>query len=263
MFHKSPFLLAAPILGVLFLLFIWPALKQVFRGLGGQPEQLGAALYTGRSNAISQTGRPGVQEAALSSSAWISREPVVVEPAPTALDLPWTVAPQAPVDPVFEAFMLSVIDGQAGIARGMYITDKLALPILQQPAKDATYVSSKDGTVTQFSSAAEQGTTGLLAHNYLSGILFYTLAEGDVVNIIYGDGYVRRYAISGIHQYQRLDFTRLSGDFIDLSTGERQTSNQVFSRFYAGGDRVTMQTCLERNGNASWGLTFVVAEPIP
>ena len=70
----------------------------------------------------------------------------------------------------------------------MYIPDVLALPVVQQPAGDAGYVSDHDNEATQFAMASQYGNIGLLAHNYLSGRLFSRLAIGEEVRLVYGDG---------------------------------------------------------------------------
>jgi hypothetical protein len=94
------------------------------------------------------------------------------------------------------------------------------------------------------------------------GQKFYEVEIGEYIAIIYGDGDVRRYEVTGIYQFQKLNLGSLTSDFIDLLTKEQVTSTQIFNRFYTGTDQVTLQTCLERDGQPSWGLTFFVAEPV-
>ena len=138
----------------------------------------------------------------------------------------------------------------------------LALPIIQQPSDDPAYVSYFPGTVTQFQMAARAGTIGLMAHNFLSGNLFFDLEVGQEFSIIYGDGNTQSYVISDSFQYQAQDPDSVYSDFIDLETEERLSSNQLFDRVYGGKHHVTFQTCIEKDGNPTWGRLFVIATPL-
>jgi hypothetical protein len=173
---------------------------------------------------------------------------------------PPTSAPQT--SPALARFITRVADGQAKVVRGVYAAGILALQVIQQPDKDWTYVSEVQGNATEFQNAANNGVIGLLAHNYLSGRLFYNLKSGDQIGIVYGDSLVKYYRVSGSYQYQKLDPNDLSSKLVDLSNGATVTSGQVFEKFYSGGDHVTLQTCLEKNGISTWGLYFVVAQPV-
>jgi hypothetical protein len=172
------------------------------------------------------------------------------------------VMPSAPQVPSSEAFVASVVNGEAGVVRGVYVPGVLALPVRQQPANNPAYVSPEDGVATQFASAAALGVTGLLAHNYLAGADFFKLAEEQEVRIVYGDGAVKPYRVTMIYRFQALDPYSPYSDFVDLSTGETLSVGQVFTMVYAGGDHVTFQTCIANNGNASWGRLFVIATPV-
>lgn len=159
-------------------------------------------------------------------------------------------------------FVAQVYDGDAGTIRGVYIQDVFALPVIQQPSGDIAFVSDEDQMITEFQSAAQSGVTGLLAHNYLSGALFYNIELSDEVFIVYGNGTIRRYMVNQISQYQRLERSNLRSSFVDLNTSETLTSDQVFSRYYRGAHRVTFQTCLARSGYSNWGLQFTQAQSI-
>ena len=178
------------------------------------------------------------------------------------------ISPPAPptgaqkISPGFARFIRQVADGQAKVVRGVYVEGVLALHVVQQPAKDWAYVSGVLGNATEFQNAESNGIIGLLAHNYLSGRLFYDLKIGDQIGVVYGDGSVKNYRVSGSFQYQKLDPNDLSSKLVDLSTDSIITSGQVFEKFYAGSDHVTFQTCLEKNGVSTWGLYFVVAQPV-
>jgi hypothetical protein len=162
----------------------------------------------------------------------------------------------------FKQFIQVVSDGQAGVPRGVYAQDTLALPIIQQPANNPLYVSNKLGLATQYSRAAQYGVTGILAHNYLSGESFDRLTLGQTVVIVYGDRATRLYQVREIHRFQKIDRADHESDYLDLASGNLLNTAQVFTQFYRGGEHVTFQTCLKGEGIWNWGLVFVVAEPI-
>ncbi len=176
-----------------------------------------------------------------------------------------TAAPTPRATPQLSAelarFIRQVINGQAGVVRGIYVEGILALHVVQQPDGDWAYVSTELGNATEFQNATKNGIIGLLAHNFLSGRLFYNLKPGEQIGIIYGDGVVKYYRVSGEYKYQKLAPNDLSSELVDLSTGGVVSSGQVFERFYDGTDHITLQTCLEKNGLSTWGLYFVVALP--
>jgi hypothetical protein len=165
------------------------------------------------------------------------------------------------VVPAFDTFVKSVTDGSNGV-RGVYVPGLFALSVRQQPAGNAGYVSTAANTVTQFGMAANYGVTGLLAHNYLAGRSFSALVAGQVVSVVYGDGSVKKYAVSGIYQFQALDPTNPSSDFVNLNTGARLTASNLFGQMYGGAGHLTFQTCIARDGNSSWGRLFIIATPI-
>lgn len=161
-----------------------------------------------------------------------------------------------------DRFIAQVSDDQTRDSlRGVHVAGALALRVEQQPVGEAIYVSSLRGVATQFRSAAQNGVTGLLAHNYLSGKLFYRLKLGQEVHLVYGSGALKSYRVAKIERYQKLDPGSLRSDLIELRTGKRLTTDQVFKRYYSGSDHVTFQTCLANEGISNWGLTFIVAEP--
>jgi len=180
--------------------------------------------------------------------------------APTAVP---TAAPtQAPVVP--PELVARWVNGQAGLLVGVYVEGKLALPVVQQPAGQSGYVSERDEVLTQFAPASDYGVTGLLAHNFLSGAQFFALAAGDPVALVYGDGSIRRFQIIHALRYQALQPTNTYSDFIDLADpdGRRISSTEVFRRVYMEAGRIVFQTCIEANGNPSWGRLFVIGEEI-
>jgi hypothetical protein len=159
-------------------------------------------------------------------------------------------------------FINDVQNGESDTIRGVFVENIFALPIIQQPEGDISFVSPDNHIITEFRSATAYGVTGLLAHNYLSGDLFYKLETGQEITIVFGDGKIRRYQIEGYSQFQRVEPSNLRSRFIDLSNEDDLTSDQVFDRFYRGSHRVTFQTCLARYGVSNWGLTFFTALPI-
>jgi len=165
--------------------------------------------------------------------------------------------------PTFSEFSKSVQNNQAGVLRGVYISDVLALPIVQQPAGSAGYVSFNDGEITQFGLASQFGNVGLLAHNNLSGSLFSKLAAGQEVRLVYGDGKVEYFVIKQTLKYQALQPTSPYSSFRDLTNDENLTAEQLFNKVYRGDRHITFQTCIEANGNLSWGRLFVIAAPRP
>jgi hypothetical protein len=165
------------------------------------------------------------------------------------------------VFPEFAEFSKTVQNSQADELRGVYVREVLALPIVQQAAGNAGYVSSDDGEVTQFGMAAQSGNVGLLAHNHLSGRLFSQLAVGQEVRLVYGNGKVEYFVITQILQFQALQPTSLYSSFRDLSTNETLTAEQLFNRVYRGDRHVTFQTCIANSESLSWGRLFVIATP--
>jgi len=165
--------------------------------------------------------------------------------------------------PDFAQFSASVQNNQPDVLRGVYVPDVLALPVVQQPAGNAGYVSFNDGEITQFGMAAQFGNVGLLAHNNLSGKLFSQLAVGQNVRLVYGDGRVEYFVITQILSFQALEPTSPYSSFLDLTTNDNLSAEQLFKKVYRGDRHVTFQTCIEGPGSLSWGRLFVIAEPRP
>lgn len=170
-------------------------------------------------------------------------------------------AAAAAVLPPYDRFVSVLSNGQAGVVRGVYVPGVLAMRVAQQPAGNPLFVSAVANVATQFS-IASPGVTGLVAHNYSSGGLFFNLATGQEVRVVYGDGTVKRYLVTSISQYQALDPNSPYSNFLELNTGATLTSTDVFNKFYTGGQHVTFQTCIAQDGNLTWGRLFVVATPL-
>jgi hypothetical protein len=163
--------------------------------------------------------------------------------------------------PDFPAFYNPIQNGEADALRGVYVSNVLALPIVQQPDNDPYYVSSHDGEATQFSIASQYGNIGLLAHNNLSGNSFSKLSVGQEVELVYRDGRVEDFIVTRVLRFQALQPQSQQSSFLDLDNSETLSANQMFNRVYTGSRHLTFQTCIKANGNASWGRLFVVATP--
>jgi hypothetical protein len=98
----------------------------------------------------------------------------------------------------FSEFVAAVRNDEAGLLRGIYVPGVFAIPIVQQPADNANFVSSDDGTITQFNMPAQYGNVGLLAHNNLSGRFFFDLSVCHEVRLVYGDGKIETFVITQI-----------------------------------------------------------------
>ena len=163
--------------------------------------------------------------------------------------------------PDFIEFINLVENGNVDVISGVYIPNALALPVVQQPADDAGYVSGRDDEATQFAMASHYGNIGLLAHNYLSGRLFSNLEVGEEVRLVYGDGRVEYFIITELLRYQALEPNSEWSSFRNLDNHDVLSTAQMFTRAYAGERHVTFQTCIASNGNSSWGRLFVIAVP--
>jgi len=159
-------------------------------------------------------------------------------------------------------FLEQVVDGAAGVIRGVYVEEKFALPVVQQPAGQAGFVSTTDGVATQFGMPSSYGVTGLLAHNFLSGQYFFSLNIGDEIEIVYGNGEVQRYQVADIQKYQALQPNSATSQFRDLFTDSMLSSSQLFKKVYMGSHHLTLQTCIQEGSVDSWGRMFIIAYPI-
>ena len=159
-------------------------------------------------------------------------------------------------------FVASIKDGNGNLIRGLYAANRFALKVIQQPVNDYSFVSTREGEVTQFQLAAKYGTIGFLAHNFLSGSFFSKLELGDVIQVVYGDGRVDQFKIQKILQYQALQPTSPKSQFVNLSGGQVISAAQLFKEVYSNKDQLVLQTCLEKNGVDTWGRVFLIAKPI-
>ena len=163
-----------------------------------------------------------------------------------------------------ETFAHSLANGRSQQLVGVSSPNVMSFPVVQQPSGNAAFVSTKANVLTQFGAASQYGSTGLLAHNTLAGANFYNFKLGDVISVVYGDGTINLYKVSQIQMYQALDPYSPYSNFVDLANpGVTLSSTDLFYRTYGLGSHVlVLQTCLSRNGNDSWGRTFIIASPL-
>ncbi len=165
--------------------------------------------------------------------------------------------------PNLETFIQSVKNGEANTVRGVYVNGLFAFSVDQQPTHNSSYVAPIPNTLTQFGMALAYGNIGLLAHDFLAGAYFPQLSMGQKIQLIYGDGRIESFSVTQIYRYQATDPNSTYSKFIELNSHENLSSTQLFKKVYMGSTHVTFQTCIEANGNSSWGRLFVIAEPQP
>ncbi|MCJ7622229.1 MAG: hypothetical protein MUO76_01905 [Anaerolineaceae bacterium] len=192
---------------------------------------------------------------ALSDVFPFEASPVILAVDPDAL--------QAADEAALNQFVETVSTGQANVVTGVFVGDVLSLPVRQQLSGGAAYVSTEDDVATQFSMSSQYGSIGLLAHNNLAGELFFDLAAGQEVSIVYGDGTVERYVITETRHFQALSPYSPYSNFLDIDNNNANYSaTELFYEVYANVDTVVFQTCIGAEGIDSWGRLFILAELI-
>ena len=159
-------------------------------------------------------------------------------------------------------FVSSVADGQSEVIRGLFVDEKTAFQVIQQPAGQTAFVSSVDDVITEFAMARSRGVVGMLAHNYLAGKYFSEIQMDEIIQVVYGDGQVKMYQVVDIQRYQALQPNSPHSEFLDLDTSQRLTATQLFNKVYTGDHHVTLQTCIQVGEVDTWGRLFIIAEPI-
>jgi hypothetical protein len=152
--------------------------------------------------------------------------------------------------------------GNPDQAAGIFARDLFAAPIVQQPASAPAYVATAANQATQFSMAAQYGSIALLAHNYLLGEQFFNIQPGKILSLVYGDGHIQNFRVQEVLEYQALSPNSPYSDFVDLNANIRLSVTDLFYKVYAQKGKLVLQTCIEANGDPSWGRLFIIAEPV-
>jgi hypothetical protein len=225
-------------------------------------------------NTEAKTVQP-VNHAAAASDLPIPAPALTAAPAPTetpadtATPLPTATPTETPTPvptptaaqpPLYDRFVQAIKNGNAKQVVGVYVEGVLAYRVIQQPPSNPAFVSGANNVVTWFAMVKKStGNNGLLAHNFLAGIKYYDLQPGQIAVLIYGDGRTEEFIVDTSAQYQALNPTNPSSNFVSVANGERLTSSGLFSRVYGGAYKTTFQTCIARDDQPSWGRLFIVA----
>lgn len=151
---------------------------------------------------------------------------------------------------------------EAGVLSKISIDNLVTLGIVRQPFGNSTFVTPVSGYVTEFQTASNYGTIGLLAHNYLAGQYFFQISSGQRITLTYRDQTIKSFVVTQIQQYQALTPNSTSSNFIDLNSGNLLTASQLFRKIYKEQTgNLVLQTCIYADQNPSWGRLFIIAEP--
>jgi hypothetical protein len=145
--------------------------------------------------------------------------------------------------------------------RSVLVPNSFSYYVVQQPESEPYYVSSKRELVTEFRMVKQYNNIGLLAHNNLAGSKFKNLTLGQKIYVIHENGQMDRYTVSAIRRFKALESTQTGSQFVDLDTSQTYSASEVFYQMYTGEPHLTFQTCIEAEGDASWGRLFVIATP--
>ena len=248
------------ILAVVFICMI------LFATLPRIPRAYAASLYGAQSQSLAPAAAPTITPRAL----------IVEEETAASIPQAGAAAPEI-IDPAFsfqefpglaefaEDVTADLLEpGLTHIPAGVYVPGQFALPIRQQPQGRAEFVATENNIITQFSLPTRYGSTGLLAHNYLSGGLFFNLTEGQDIILVYADGRMAHFRVSRLDRFQALSPNSPFSQFIDTDDveGKVLTSADLFSRVYTTSGSLVFQTCIQEGDEPSWGRLFVTAEPV-
>jgi hypothetical protein len=204
-----------------------------------------------QSNPIPSASIPTIEATQVSISGQTT-----ITPTPTE-------GPPLPAKRIFDEFVNAIKNGDKKKVVGIYVDRKLALRVVYQPPNDPAFVSTINGVATYFLLPYTVAKNhGFLAHNFLSGALFFDLKPGDTVQVIWGDGSYDDFEVLEIRDFQALSPLSPRSDFVDLSTGEKLNATNLFIEIYKGDFHIALQTCITRNNDDSWGRHFVLAPPI-
>lgn len=173
-----------------------------------------------------------------------------------------TAAAPAPAQATtLQSFASSVSTGNAGQVAGIYVEGVMAYGVTSQGG-NAAFVSEQPNVVTQFGLAAQYGSQGFLAHNYLAGGAFAQISNGQVITLVYGDGSSRDFQVTGTQRYQALSPDSTQSAFVDLNSGDQLSASSLFHKVYNQDNALVLQTCIERDGISTWGRLFITAVPL-
>lgn len=191
----------------------------------------------------------------------VAAQPASIPVTRIVLEDPPTLSIQEDTNFSLTSFIVSLYNSNKNALRGIYVKNTLQFPIVQQPSNNAGFVSTMADTVTQFASAANFGSIGLLAHNNLAGSDFSQIEEDDVIYLVYGDGRLEPYEVTAIKQFQALSPYSPYSSFVDLADSNRTlTYEDLFYETYGVSGNLVMQTCIENEGIDSWGRLFIIAQ---
>ena len=145
---------------------------------------------------------------------------------------------------------------------GLFVPDKFSFQVEQQPLGHPEYVSNEPYNLTEFSLVNANNSYALLAHNHLAGANFSKISISDFMITIDKEG-THIYQVTQIENFQALTPNSPYSDFLSLDGSDQKLSaTQLFSKIYNQENHLVLQTCLEKNGDLSWGRTFIIAEEI-
>ncbi len=145
---------------------------------------------------------------------------------------------------------------------GLFVPEKFSFEVEQQPYGHPEYVSNKPDHLTQFSLVSAKNSFALLAHNHLAGSNFSKLTIGDFMITLDQAG-THVYQITQIENYQALSPNSPYSNFLSLDgSNQKLSATQLFSKIYNQENHLVLQTCLEKDGELSWGRTFIIAEEL-
>ncbi len=146
---------------------------------------------------------------------------------------------------------------------GLIAPNHFNLPITQQPAGRADFVSNEPEVITEFSLSRQYGSIGLLAHNHLAGSHFSSLKENDLIVLVTSNKEYKLYKIEKIATYQALSPNSPYSNFVDLKNSSKILSAEdLFMEIYAHEDSLVFQTCIAKDNEPSWGRLFIHAFPV-
>lgn len=216
------------------------------------------------------TEAPTAVEESQSASAQL--EPTAIQLSPAELGLattpipPGQAAPRIAIQPAggnpsLDEFIARVSDGTSEV-RGVFAPGILSMRVVEQPNGDFLYIDPDAEAATEYSLASDAGSLGLIAHNYSGGAAFHNLEIGQEITLVTGDGQIQRFEVAVINTYQAMSPEDPYSLFIDLATGVQMDSSSVFAANYLEEGTLVLQTCIEKDGEWSWGRLFVIARPL-